>query len=337
MIFENPVMLLLIPVVIFAIWFSYKRKNRGSIIFSSPDKYYIEKNKTTSKFSKDHFLFVLTNYFFWLSLLLIAFSLSSPEVVKKDIKHLSAGNEYFILLDVSPSMVIEEEAGSAAGRRTRLDKAKEAAEYIVMNSGNDYPGLILFGSNSVVAVLPTPDKDSFLQRLKEAKIMDLGEATAIGTAIGTAIHFLKDSKQKEKSIILISDGGTNYGELSPLDASLMAAKLNIRINCIAIGSITSEKTITIDTALHDRVTARISGSYQPEILKIIAENGRGYFLENPVKETIGRITTSLKTGKEETEIFFVKKDLSDYFFIPGVLILLIAMFLKMVVLKELMA
>ncbi|MCL2480122.1 MAG: hypothetical protein FWF38_00265, partial [Spirochaetaceae bacterium] len=132
MIFENPVMLLLIPLVIFAIWFSYKRKNRGGVILSSPDKYYIEKNKAKSKFTKENILFGLTNYFFWLSLLLIAFSFSVPEVVKKDIKHLSAGNDYFILLDVSPSMIIEEEAtGNVDGRtgsKTRLDKAKEAAE-----------------------------------------------------------------------------------------------------------------------------------------------------------------------------------------------------------------
>ncbi|MCL2706169.1 MAG: VWA domain-containing protein [Spirochaetaceae bacterium] len=337
MIFENPVMLLLIPVVIFVIWFSYKRKNRGGVILSSPDKYYIKSHRTKHWYSKGNILIGFTNFFFWVSLLLIAFSFSAPEVVKKDIKHLSAGNDFFILLDVSPSMAIEEDVASPAGSRTRLDKAKEAAEYIVMNSGNDYPGLILFGSDSVVSVLPTPDRKSFLHRLQQANIMDLGEATAIGTAIGTAIHYLKDSKQKEKSIILISDGGANYGELSPLDASIMAANLDIRINCIAIGNITSEKTIIIDTALHDRVTARISGSYHPEILKKIAENGRGYFLENPVKETIGRITASLKTGKEETEIFFIKKDLSGYFFIPGFFILLIAMFLKIMVLRELMA
>ena len=330
MIFENPVMLLLIPVVLFAIWFSYKRKNRGAVLLSAPDKHYIKMQKTRTWVNKENILFFSANNFFWLSLILIVFSFSSPEIVKKEIKYLSPGNDYFILLDVSPSMAISEDD------KTRLDSAKEAAEYIVMNSGNDYPGLILFGSNAVVSVLPTPDKNSFLQRLTEARIMDLGEATAIGTAIGTALYFLKDSKQKEKSIILISDGGTNYGELSPVEASRMAAAAGIKINCIAIGNIASERTIIIDTPLNDRVSGRISGAYHPEILKTIAETGRGYFLENPGKETISRITASLKTEKEETETFFVKKDLSDYFFIPGLFILLIALVLKIVVLKELM-
>lgn len=334
MIFENPVMLLLMPVVVFIIWFSYKRKNRGAVIFSSPAKYYIENyignHKTTQKFNIGHILFRSVNYFFWASLLLVVFSFSVPELVKKDIKYLSGGNDYFILLDVSPSMALAEDG------KTRLDKAKEAAEYIVMNSGNDYPGLIIFGSNSVVSLLPTPDRDSFIQRLKDANLMDLGEATAIGTAIGTAVYFLKDSKQKEKSIILISDGGTNYGEISPLDASLMAAKAGIKISCIAIGSMTSGRTVIIETSLNEKISGNISGDYRPEVLKKIAETGRGYFLENPGKETIGRITASLKTEKEETEIFFVKKDLSRYFFTAGIFILFITMILKIALLKELL-
>ena len=336
MIFENPEMLFLLPVVIFAVWFSYKRKNRGAVLLSAPDKYCIQ-NQTKHWLNKDRIFLGLTNYLFWISLLLIAFSFSSPEIVKKDLKYLSAGNDYFILLDVSPSMAVVEETTGPAGIRTRLDKAKETVEYIVSNSGNDYPGLILFGSDSVVSVLPTPDRNSFLYRLKGANIMDLGNATAIGNALGTAIYFLKDSKQKEKTIILISDGGANYGELTPLDAAQMAAKAGIRINCIAIGSITSERTIVIEKTLTDRISGTISGTYQPDILKQIAETARGYFLENPGKETIGRITASLKTEKEETEIFFVKKNLTDYFFIPGVFILLIAMFLKIAVFRELTA
>ena len=330
MMLGNPVMLLLILVLVFVIWFSYKRKNRGAVVLSSPDKYYIEKNKTKHWFNKDRILFNLINYLFWISLILIVFSFSSPEIVTRDTRYLSAGNGYFIVLDVSPSMAIPENG------KTRLDKAKEVAEYIIMNSGNDYPGLILFGSNSVVSVLPTPDKNTFLDRLRAANIMDLGEATAIGTAIGTALYFLKNMEQEENSVILISDGGANYGELSPLDASLMAAQLGIRINCIAIGSVTNDQTITIDTIFHDRVTGRISGSYQPEILKEIAENGRGYFLENPGKETIERITASLRTVHDEIEIFFTKKDLSGYFFMPGVFILLMAMSLKIIALRELM-
>ena len=332
MILKNPVLLLLIPVIVYIIWFSYKRKNRGGVILFSPDKYYIEKNKVKQWFNKEHILFNLTNYLFFTALILIVFSFSGPEIVKKDVKYLSAGNEYFILLDVSPSMAIVEDG------KTRLDKAKEIAEYIVLNSGNDYPGLILFGSNAVVSLLPTPDRTSFFHRLTEANVMALGDATAIGTALGTAIYFLKESKQKENSIILISDGDENYGALSPLDASLMAAREGIRINCIAIGSsMAGERTVVIETSRTDRVTGRVSGNYNPEMLRRVAEAGRGYFLENPGKETVGRVTASLKTEKEETEIFFTRKDLSGYFFIPGIFILLITMILKIVVIKELMS
>jgi hypothetical protein len=321
---ENPAMLLLIPIVIFVIWFSYKRKNRGAVVLSSPDKFYIKEQKTKYIFPS------IINFFFWASLILIVFSFSAPKDVKKHTKYLSAGNEYFILLDVSPSMAVLENG------RTRLDIAKEVAEYIVMNSGNDYPGLILFGSNSVVSLLPTPDRNTFFQRLGEANVMDLGDATAIGTAIGTAIFFLKDPPQKEKNIILISDGGANYGELTPLDASLMAARAGIKINCIAIGSAASE-IVVIDIPHGDRIAGRITGSYDPEILKQIAEIGRGYFLENPGKETIRRVTANIGTEKIETEMFFVKRDLSSYFYIPGIFILLMTMVFKIVVLRELMS
>ncbi len=328
MMFENPAMLLIVPVVFFLMWFTGKRKNRGGIIFSSPDKYFIENKKEKFRLNKDYVFFKFINFLFWVSLVFIAFSFSIPEAVKKDIRYLSKGNDFFILLDVSPSMAIAEDG------KTRLDKAKEAAEHIVASCGNDYPGLILFGSNSVVSLLPTPDRNSFLNRLKQTNVMELGDATAIGTAIGTAIYFLKNSQQKEKRVILISDGDANYGELSPFDASLMAAKTGIKINCIAIGHAGSERSIIIDTSINDKVTGKISGDYHPEILKKVAEISGGYFLENPGKQVIGRVTASLKTEEEKTETFFTKKDLSGYFFIPGILILLITMVLKIVLLKE---
>ncbi|MCL2294917.1 MAG: VWA domain-containing protein [Spirochaetes bacterium] len=331
MILENPAMLLLMPVVVFIIWFSYKRKNRGAVLFSAPDKNYIKKHKPTQKFNKERILPGVINFFFWLSLILIVFSFSAPKNVTKNIRYLSGGNDFFIVLDVSPSMAVIENG------RTRLDIAKEVAEHIVMNSGNDYPGLILFGSNSVVSVLPTPDRNTFFQRLRDANVMDLGDATAIGTAIGTAIYFLRDSPQEGRSIILISDGGENYGELTPIDAAHIAARAGIRINCIAIGSPTSEVVI-IDLPHRDRIAGRIIGSYDPALLRKIAEITRGYFLENPTKETIRRITASFRAEREEvaTETFFTKRDLSGYFFIPAVFILLLAMSLKIALLREIM-
>jgi Ca-activated chloride channel family protein len=62
------------------------------------------------------------------------------------------------------------------------------------------------------------------------------DGTAIGMAICNAIYRVKSSKAKTKSVILITDGSSNAGEIDPRTAAELAAKYNIKIYTIGVGT-----------------------------------------------------------------------------------------------------
>jgi len=326
--FDRPLLLLLfMPLTLFSAWFSLLRKNRGGIIPSAGGPHCLS--------APGAFRIIvsgITDFIFIASLLMIAFSISGPNTVKKSIRYLSSGNDYFILLDISPSMALPH------GRegRTRLEAAKETAVNIASSSGNDYPGLIIFGSSAVVSLLPTPDRSEFLSRLESVSAMDLGDATALGSALGTALYYLRDSASSEKRIILISDGGNNYGELPPLDAAALAAGLGIPVSCIAIGSAEPDREVVIDKGDNDAAAVRITGSYHPEILEKIAEYSGGYYLENPGRLAAGRLAAALKSSNEKTETRIEGKSLAHFFLMTGVLLLSAVLLFRKFITREIL-
>ena len=65
--------------------------------------------------------------------------------------------------------------------------------------------------------------------------MGLGDGTAIGLGISLACLHLMTSSAEEKIIILLTDGENNAGKVMPIEASKLAAELEIRVNTIGIG------------------------------------------------------------------------------------------------------
>ncbi len=63
----------------------------------------------------------------------------------------------------------------------------------------------------------------------------LQDNTAIGDGLATAINRIKDGKAKSKSVILITDGSNNTGNVAPLTAAEIAKKLGIKVYTIGIG------------------------------------------------------------------------------------------------------
>jgi Ca-activated chloride channel family protein len=63
-----------------------------------------------------------------------------------------------------------------------------------------------------------------------------GQGTAIGNAVGTAINRLRRSTAQSRIIILVTDGDSNTGNISPDQAAEFAETLGIRIYTILIGT-----------------------------------------------------------------------------------------------------
>ena len=62
------------------------------------------------------------------------------------------------------------------------------------------------------------------------------DGTAIGMAIANATNRLRDSEAKSKTMILLSDGSNNAGEIDPTTAAMIASKFGIKIYTIVAGT-----------------------------------------------------------------------------------------------------
>ena len=128
-------------------------------------------------------------------------ALSDPEVGSKLDKVKRKGIELVIALDVSNSMMAEDVYPN------RLEAAKMAVEKLVDKLSNDKIGLIIFAGDAFVQLPITADYVSakmFLESISTTSISLQG--TDISKAIETGIRSFSSESEKNKVLVIISDG-----------------------------------------------------------------------------------------------------------------------------------
>jgi len=168
--------------------------------------------------------------------LLLLAALARPQITHRDTVVTSEGLDIMLAIDTSSSM----RAGDlASGRRNlnRLDLAKAVMAEFVKARTMDRVGVVVFGSEAYTHVPLTHDHNTLLQVLSAVQIGVAGDsATAIGTAIAVGAKRLKDLEAPSKILILLTDGNSNAGSLTPLQAADLARKLGIRIYTVGVGA-----------------------------------------------------------------------------------------------------
>ena len=204
---EYPIALLL-P-IIFLICYKFCKPNLEAIIF--PNASFFDKK-------------ISFNIPLFLAILFFSISLSSPIQIKI-YKNSQKGYDIVTLLDTSGSMQIE----------NKLNNAKTIIEDFSKKRENDRLGLVIFGNIAYIASPLTYDKKIFNEILKRIYPGIAGEATAIYDALFLSTTLFKNSKAKDKIIILITDGIDNSSK-TPKDLVLKTLKENhIKVYVIGIG------------------------------------------------------------------------------------------------------
>jgi Ca-activated chloride channel family protein len=123
----------------------------------------------------------------------------------------------------------------------RLAAAQDAADrFLDLVPAQVRVGLVTFSAEARVAMAPTTDRVALRRAIDRIK---LGEGTAIGEAIFTALDELKaDGEDIPGGIVLLSDGETTAGR-SDRDAAEEAASQGVPVTTIAFG--TPDGTVTI--------------------------------------------------------------------------------------------
>ena len=268
-------LLLLLGLVPLVIW-ALKAGSGGRILFSTLENF--RGFARQKKLSPRHWLLALRCAAF----LVLIFALARPQAGKKFTEISSEGIDIFLVLDVSGSMrAMDFERGGQ--RVDRLSIVKEVVADFIKKRPNDRMGLIVFGTEAFTQCPLTLDHGILMSFLERVEIAMAGEATAIGQAMGVGINRMKDLPGKSKVMVLLTDGASNAGQLSPLKAAELAANFQIKTYTIAVGT-TGQAPFLEETIFGKRYVMR-AAEVDEKTLQQIAETTSGkYFSANNTQE-----------------------------------------------------
>jgi len=190
----------------------------------------------------------------------------------------------------------------------RLEVIKDVVNDFLDKRDSDRIGLVIFGDEAYTQCPLTTDKNTLKSFLSWVRIGIVGEGTAVGDAIAVSLKRLKDQTTKSKIIILLTDGRSNAGSLSPESATELAVGLGIRIYTIGVGSNGPVPYIEQTPFGPKRIFAKLD--LDEDLLKSIAEKTGGrYFRASDTHEL--KEVYSVIDQLEKTEI--KTKEYNDYF------------------------
>ncbi|WP_289736864.1 VWA domain-containing protein [Paramuribaculum intestinale] len=155
--------------------------------------------------------------------------LARPQAYDRWSTSNTQGTDIVIALDISTSMLARD------FKPDRFEAAKKVASQFVSGRESDNIGVVIFAGESFTAVPMTTDKALLVNYINDIKMGMLQDATAIGDGLATSINRIKDGKAKSKSIILLTDGSNNTGNVAPVTAAEIAKKYGIKVYTIGIG------------------------------------------------------------------------------------------------------
>ena len=240
---------------------------------------------------------------------LIVIGLMGPQSIHAGNTAEFKGIEIILTLDMSRSM----EATDI--RPTRFQASKTVMQNFINRRPNDRIGAVVFGRDAYTLMPLTIDHQALLSALSELQINQIdGRGTAIGNAIGVSLNRLKHSDAKSKVIILLTDGESNSGNISPRQAAELANATNVKIFPILIG-VSEEASAMQGQNLIGQVFGERQVEYpvNPELLQEIAQTTQGEFfavndrkgLEHSFHEILDRLqkTDIEDAGQVSTELF----------------------------------
>ena len=173
-----------------------------------------------------------------LTVALLMVAMARPQTGRTQTHVRTEGIDIVLVMDTSGSMqALDLDADRPIQqRRNRLQVAKDVVESFVKKRENDQIGLVVFGAEAFTQCPLTLDHGIVATFLDRLEIGMAGDATAIGSALGTAVKRLKDSTAKSKVIILLTDGVNNAGSLTPRKAAEVAKTFGVKVYTIGVGT-----------------------------------------------------------------------------------------------------
>lgn len=260
-----------------------------------------------------------------LALICLILALARPQSVSSEKEYETSGIDIVIALDISGSMQAMDFHPA-----NRLEVAKEEAKKFILGREHDRIGLVVFARQSYTQCPLTVDHDVLNELLDGVEMGMIKDGTAIGLAIANAINRLRDSTAKSKVVILITDGANNAGNIDPLTAAEIAKGFGLRIYTIGIGR-EGLVPFPVDDPIFGRRYVQAEVEMDEALLQNIAAMTGGLYFRARDAESMAEIykkIDQMEKSKVKVKEYSTYGELFPYFLIPGLLSLLVGVFLE---------
>lgn len=328
MVLKNPYFLFLLLLIIpYIIWYILRnKKSQPSIKMPETSKY---------RYMPKSFRLYLMDVPFLLRILLfvlVVIILARPQTKHSWSDTDVEGIDIMLAVDVSTSMLAKD------FEPNRIEGVKEVAQKFIEKRSNDNIGLTFFAGEAYTQCPLTTNHSVLMSLYNSADCQmalrgTINDGTAIGDGIMNSLLRLRDSKAKSKVIILLTDGVNNSGNISPLTAAEIAAKENVRIYTIGVGS-SGMAPFPLPTG----GTAMMPVEIDEETMRSISSQTGGLYFRAHKNAELDEIYTEidkLERTKFSTKQYNKRNELYMPFALAALIVFLLELVTRIFVLKRL--
>lgn len=312
---RNPEMLWLLLILIPVIaWYVWKHRNANPAIGVSSLKAFA-KLPLSWKAMMMHVAFGLQ----CVALAAMIVALARPQTHNSRSNSRILGTDIVLAIDISGSM------GAKDFSPNRFEAAKDVASKFVNNRVNDNMGLVTFAGESLSLMPLTTDRPALINAIANIQMGDLNDGTAIGDGLASSINRIASGTAKSKSIILLTDGTNNAGDVPPATAAQIARQKGIKVYTIGVG--TNQKIEITDP--YGFSSTQMEAKIDEESLKSIAHITGGKYFRATDEKMLRRVFDEIDS-LEKTAIDVDRFTQTEENFMPWLLAAALAYVLSLI-------
>jgi len=323
MTFRDPMFLFLLLAVPLLVAGQLLRRQRGHVQFSSLNVFRGIRQPISVKVRR--YIPLLTAF----ALAFFSIALARPQKGIEYTAVTTEGIDIELIIDISGSMRALD--FKMNGEPTdRLFVAKQVIKDFIKGRIGDRIGMVVFAGRPYTQCPLTLDYGMVLSLLDRVHIGMVEDRTAMGSAIGTAVMRLKDSKAKSRIIILLTDGINNAGKISPDTGANLAKSAGIKIYAIGVGQ-RGLVPYPFQDVFGNVVLGKESLPVDDEGLTRIAKTTGGTYWRATDTTALRQIYAEIdKMEKTEARVerYAEYRELFPYFAVPGLVLFLTGVVLE---------
>ena len=265
--------------------------------------------------------------------ILVVAALADPVSYRQERVYTSRGADILFVVDTSPSMAVKDIANMR-----RLDAARRAIRTLSSDSGGTSFGLVAMATEAAIVVPPTTDRSVFFSRLDSLAIGSLGDGTAIGTGLSTAVYHLSSSAAPKKCIVLVTDGENNAGSIHPETAAELAEKNHIAVYTLGIGTRGAAPLDYVDPKTGRVYSGYLQSDFDSAPLERIASISGGKYYGVQTIGDLANVLSSIGREMNVVQSYHLRTESVRYydrFIVASVILFAFVLFICRVYLQEL--